>query len=128
MPEIRKIRIRSCFYGAGSFYKWTADGYHAHGIGVNIEHLKNYDSLNIIIEGKSFNISCADIINFANKYKSYKKIDNSLVRVAVFSKTLLDPKLKAKQQKPPDNQTTLYDFVKPISENKKNNATRNTNP
>jgi hypothetical protein len=126
--NIRKIRIRSCYYSAGldNQFNWVKDGYHAHGVGVNIEHLKNYDFLEITVEKKTFRVSCANVIIFANKYKSYKKIDNSLVRVAVFSKTLLDPRLKSKV-KPISNQRSLYEYLKPVSEKRKNNETRNTN-
>lgn len=97
----RKIRIRSPYYGAGSpkSYGWIKDDFHIWGVGVNINYLDNYDNLEIVLNGKSALVKTQDIKNFANKYHSFKDIKNSIVKVAIFSISLLDPSLHAKKAK-----------------------------
>jgi hypothetical protein len=96
----RKIRIRSPYYGAGSpkQFSWTKDNFHIYGVGVNVKYLNDYDVLEIVLEGKSTLVKTQDIKNFANKYNSYKPIKNSMVKVAIFSISLLDPNLHAKKK------------------------------
>jgi hypothetical protein len=97
----RKIKIRSPYFGAGSpkQFGWIKDDYHIWGVGVNINYLDNYDNLEIVLDGKSALAKTQDIKNFANKYHSYKPIKNSMVKVAIFSVSLLDPSLHAKKKK-----------------------------
>ena len=106
----RKIRIRSPYYGAGSpkSYNWIKDDFHIYGIGVNIKYLNDYDTLEITLEGKTALVKTQDIKNFANKYNSYKHIKNSIVKVAIFSISLLDPNLHAKKKKIDDRQQKLF--------------------
>jgi hypothetical protein len=97
----RKIRIRSPYYGAGSpkSFNWVKDDFHIYGVGVNIKYLNNYDLLEIVLDGKSTLVKTQDIKNFANKYNSYKNIKNSMVKVAIFSISLLNPEIHAKKKK-----------------------------
>lgn len=96
----RKVRIRSPYYGAGSpkQYGWIKDNFHIYGVGVNINYLNDYDTLEVVLDGKSTLVKTQDIKNFANKYHSYRSIKNSIVKVAVFSISLLDPSLHAKKK------------------------------
>ncbi len=111
MSEItKKIKIRKPYFGAGSskVYNWLKDGFHMHGIGVNINYLNNFDALEITLESKTSIISTDTIRKFADKYNSYYDIRNSTARVAVFSITLLDPSLTSRGKKPDDRQQKLF--------------------
>jgi len=111
--QAKKIKIRKPYYGAGSSkqYGWVKDGFHIHGVGVNVNHLDEYDYLEITLEKKTTIIRTEDIRNFADRYNSYYDIKNSIVQVAVFSVSLLDPSLKPKP-KIDDRQTSLLDLIK----------------
>lgn len=97
----RKIKIRSPYYGAGSSksFGWIKDNFHIYGVGVNMRYLNDYDSLEIVLDGKSTLVKTQDIRTFANKYHSYKNIKNSMVKVAIFSISLLNPELHARKKK-----------------------------
>ncbi|GAG27912.1 unnamed protein product, partial [marine sediment metagenome] len=92
--KIKKIKIKKPFYGAGSVYKWTKDGFHIHGIGINTKYLDNHTTLKIEVNKKITLIRTEDIKKFAKKYNSFRNINNSIVQVAVISLSLLDPSLK----------------------------------
>jgi hypothetical protein len=96
----RRIKIRQPYFGAGSpkQFNWIKDDYHIFGVGVNVRYLNNYDVLEIVVNNKAALVKTQDIKNFANKYNSYKNIRNSVVKVAIFSMSLIDPSLHAKKK------------------------------
>ena len=67
---------------------------------------------------KTTAVRTKDIRNFADKYNSYYDIKNAIVRVAVFSISLLDPNLKQKEIKP---ERDLDDILRELLKKNMNN-------
>lgn len=87
----KTIAIRKYFFGAGSpkQFNWIRDNFHIWGIGVKLNYVINYDSLDIILDGNTYRVSTDQIKKFIKKYNSYYKIEKYKVVLAVFSKSLL---------------------------------------
>jgi hypothetical protein len=85
------IEIRKPYYGAGSekSFGWVKDGFDIWGIGVKVEYVTGYDSLDIKLDGKIYRVSTVKIKEFVARYNSYYNIDNYGVQLAVFSKSIL---------------------------------------
>lgn len=88
---MKKIKIKAPFYGAGSpsQYNWVKDGYEIFGVGINTKHVNSETTLEVIVDTHSYVVKTEDIKAFVRKYNSVRSVKNSLVRVAVFSISLL---------------------------------------
>jgi hypothetical protein len=88
---VKKVKIKAPFYGAGSpkQFNWVKDGFDIFGVGINIKHLQEQAELEIIVEGQSYQVKTQAIKDFVVKYNSYHQVKNSLVKVGVFSVSLL---------------------------------------
>lgn len=88
---MKRVTIKAPFYGAGSpkQFNWVKDGYDIFGVGINIKHLKEYKELEIVVEGKPYQVKTQVIRDFVNKYNSLHKVKDSMTTVGVFSISLL---------------------------------------
>lgn len=89
-PEIIKtITIREPFYGAGTTYGWTKDGFDIHGIGVKANKVNTATKLIIKIGDQTYKVETNKIKQFVKHYKSIYVVQPQGVRLGVFSKSLL---------------------------------------
>lgn len=88
---MKKIKIKAPFYGAGSpsQYNWVKDGYEIFGVGINVKDINAEKTLEVIVDGHSYVVKTDDIKTFVRKYNSVRSVKNSLVRLGVFSISLL---------------------------------------
>lgn len=89
--SMKTIKIKAPFYGAGSpsQYNWVKDGYDIFGIGVKLDDINKEDLLKIEVSGQTFVVKTSDIKDFVRKYNSIYNVRNSLVRLGVFSISIL---------------------------------------
>lgn len=88
---MKTIKIKAPFYGAGSAsqYNWVKDGYDIFGIGVKADDINTEDVLKIEVSGQTYVIQTKVIREFVKKYNSIFNVRKSLVRLGVFSISLL---------------------------------------
>lgn len=84
-----KTKIKEPFYGAGTKYGWTKDGYHIWGIGIKMTDLLNNKDLELEVRDKTYKIKTLTIKPFVNRYNSFYRAKND-TNLAVFSFSLLE--------------------------------------
>lgn len=91
MIKRKKIEIRKPFYSAGSpkMYNWGKDGFGDWGIGIDINLINNYDSLDIILNKEHYRVSTKTILDFIKKYNSLYKVRNYNKVLGVFSISIM---------------------------------------
>jgi len=106
MIRRKTITIKSFFYGAGSLkqYKWQKDGYHIWGVGIDVDILNNFDSLDIIVDKNKYRVSTERAREFVKKYNSFYQVRNYNKILGVISLSILRNITTQKQNV--NNQTT----------------------
>lgn len=85
---MKSINIKAPFYGAGTTYKWTQDGYDIQGIGIKADDINHNTELKVKVDGNTYVIETKVIRDFVRKYNSIYYAKNK-TRLGVFSMTLL---------------------------------------
>lgn len=78
MIKRKTIIIRKPYYGAGSEkqYGWTLDGHGLWGVGIDMDIINEYDSLDVIVNKERYRVSTDKAKEFVKKYNSYYKVRN----------------------------------------------------
>jgi len=92
---MKKLKIRSgWFWGAGSKYDWTKDGYHINGIGVARKYFDE-PVMEITVDGMAYTCDMKEALIFVRKYKSVMQMKS--IKLGVISRSLLIPVTKEGQ-------------------------------
>lgn len=91
MIKRKTIKIRNPFFGAGSpkQYNWTKDNFAIEGIGIDVDILNNYDSIDIILDKETYRVSTEKAKEFIKRYKSIYRVRNYGKLLGVISKSIL---------------------------------------
>jgi hypothetical protein len=91
MIKRKTIKIRNPFYGAGSpkQFNWVKDNFAIEGIGVDVNILNSYDSIDIILDKETYRISTEKAREFVKKYNSLYAVRNYKIILGVISKSIL---------------------------------------
>lgn len=86
---MKKLKInKGWFYGAGSVYKWNADGYSQYGVGIKRTYFDE-EVIRLDIDGIAYTLDMEKAREFVNKYKSFKVLGKT--KLGIVSKSLLKP-------------------------------------
>lgn len=77
------------FYGAGSMFHWTKDGYDIYGVGVSLDFLWKTTEIQVDIAGKSYVLNTKEAVDFAKKYRTEEVRKGK--HLIVVSKSILSP-------------------------------------
>ncbi len=91
MIRRKTITIRKPFFGAGSLkqYGWVRDGLDIVGVGIDVDILNNYDSLDIIVDNNKYRVSTERAREFVKKYNSFYYVRNYNKILGVISLSIL---------------------------------------